>query len=146
MRYPDCRKYTTLLLILIALNACTSLDDATPSLPSSSLLPPGAPPLKGPQSPLDFPDAEDQKNAAERLFGLARQDLASTLNVEMASIKLVETESMEWHDTSLGCPEPGKLYAQVITPGYRLTLTADGEQYVYHTDEGQQAIRCDEQQ
>jgi hypothetical protein len=128
----------------MALSACTSLDDATPSLPSSSLLPPDDSPLQEPQSPLDFPDTEDQKPATERLFGLAREDLASTLSVEMAKIELVEAQSMEWHDTSLGCPEPGKLYAQVITPGYRLTLSVDGKLYVYHTDEGHQAVRCDE--
>ena len=75
---------------------------------------------------------------------MAREDLASALNVEMAEIMMAEAQATEWHDTSLGCPEPGKMYAQVITPGYRLTLAVDGRLYVYHTDEGHQAIRCEE--
>jgi len=39
-----------------------------------------------------------------------------------------------WSDTSLGCPRPGMFYAQVITPGYLITLEVKGEKYEYHTD------------
>ena len=38
----------------------------------------------------------------------------------------------EFPDASLGVPEPGAVYAQVITPGYVIDLTAAGQTYRYH--------------
>lgn len=35
-------------------------------------------------------------------------------------------------DTSLGCPTPGEIYAQVITPGYIFNLEVAGTVYEYH--------------
>ncbi|MCI0396040.1 MAG: hypothetical protein L0332_19465 [Chloroflexi bacterium] len=40
------------------------------------------------------------------------------------------TENFE--DESLGVPEPGATYAQVITPGYVIVVEADERRYTYH--------------
>lgn len=40
--------------------------------------------------------------------------------------------NVTWSDTSLGCPQPGQVYAQVLTPGYRITLYAPTLIYEYH--------------
>jgi hypothetical protein len=50
----------------------------------------------------------------------------------------------DWSDTSLGCPEPGRAYAQIIIPGYVITIdTADMTAEVeVHTDEGSRAVIC----
>jgi hypothetical protein len=41
--------------------------------------------------------------------------------------------SAEFPDASLGVPEPGKTYAQVVTPGYIVELLLeDGQTYEYH--------------
>ena len=63
----------------------------------------------------------------------ARQDLAARLEISADEIQVVSIEAVEWPDASLGCPEPGMSYAQVITPGYRIVLEAGGEEYEYHT-------------
>jgi hypothetical protein len=74
---------------------------------------------------------------------LASQDLAERLAMSIDEIAIVSAEVVEWPDASLGCPKPGMIYAQVITPGYRLILEVGGEQYVYHSDnEGRQLIPC----
>ncbi len=39
-----------------------------------------------------------------------------------------------WPDTSLGCPQKGMMYAQVITPGFRVVLAVNDQDYEYHTD------------
>jgi hypothetical protein len=79
---------------------------------------------------------------AEEVVRLAREDLAGRLGVALNSVKVVSVEAAEWSDTSLGCPEPGMMYAQVITPGYRVILGADGQTYEYHTDTGSRVVLC----
>ena len=34
--------------------------------------------------------------------------------------------AVDWRDSSLGCPKPGMAYLDVITPGHRVTLRANG--------------------
>jgi hypothetical protein len=53
-------------------------------------------------------------------------------------------QSMNWPDTSLGCPKEGEFYAQVITPGYMVVVTGDGKHVEYHTDEGSTVVFCGE--
>jgi len=76
------------------------------------------------------PLAEDDERS--RLTDLALADLADRLGVSTAVIQVSNVEATEFSDTSLGVPQPGMDYAQVITPGYILTLSADGGFYVYH--------------
>jgi hypothetical protein len=49
-------------------------------------------------------------------------------------IKVISVEEVVWPDTSLGCPEPGKFYAQVLVPGYRVILEVGGRRVEVHTD------------
>jgi len=71
--------------------------------------------------------------AAEFIEG-ARKDLASRLGIPPDTIVLVRSEAVEWPDSSLGCPEPGQEYAQVVTSGYRIVLAVEETYYEYHTD------------
>lgn len=79
---------------------------------------------------------------AERAVALAREDLARRLGLKAEAIAVASVEAVDWSSTALGCPEPGKTYATVITPGYRVTLAAEGQRYEYHTDTGTQAVLC----
>lgn len=67
------------------------------------------------------------------LFMQAQEDLGQRLGVDIAYIKLAEVERVDWPDTALGSPQPGMMYAQVITPGFKMVLDAEGERYTYHT-------------
>lgn len=62
----------------------------------------------------------------------ARQDLAARLGLRIDEIRVVEARAVTWPDSSLGCPEPGRMYLQVLTPGYRVILEAQGQRYAYH--------------
>ncbi len=35
-----------------------------------------------------------------------------------SSLNLLTSEGVQWNDSSLGCPQPGGMYSQVITSGY----------------------------
>lgn len=71
----------------------------------------------------------------------ALADLAGRLKVADAQIRVVQVEGVQWPDASLGCARRGQMYAQVITPGYRVTLEAGGKTYEYHTSETH-AVLC----
>jgi len=61
-------------------------------------------------------------------------------------IEVVSIEAVEWRDASLGCPQPGYMYAQVITPGYLIVLQADNQTYEYHTDSKSNVVLCQNNQ
>mgnify|MGYP000120852429 CR=1 FL=1 len=75
---------------------------------------------------------------------LATEDLARRLGVRPAAIRPVRVQAVDWSDTSLGCPRPDMVYAQVITPGYVVILSAQGRDYEYHTDAGRFVVWCEE--
>jgi hypothetical protein len=70
---------------------------------------------------------------AADLVAQAIADLAGRLGIAADAIQVQSAEAVEWPDASLGCPEPGMMYAQVITPGYRIVLEAGGQLYEYHS-------------
>lgn len=78
----------------------------------------------------------------QALLDQVRGDLATRLGIAADAIAVVEARYVEWRDGSLGCPEPGQAYPQVITPGYQLTLRAQGQEYTYHTDTLRAAVLC----
>jgi hypothetical protein len=81
--------------------------------------------------------------AENPLVRQAKEDLAQRLNIPIEDIDLLMVEQVVWRDSSLGCPQPGIMYAQVITPGFRVILDAAGKQYEYHTDTGRLVVLCE---
>lgn len=75
---------------------------------------------------------EDSSNEAQPLVSMAKADLAERLDVSPGKIEVDAVEAVEFSDTSLGVPEPGAMYAQVITPGYIIHLKVDDTPYEYH--------------
>jgi eukaryotic-like serine/threonine-protein kinase len=73
-----------------------------------------------------------------------KDDLSQRTRVNREAIAVIEVEAVNWGDTSLGCPEPGQAYLQVVTPGYRLVLTAAGEEHHYHTRDTSHVIYCED--
>src|SRR5687768_12515424 len=53
-------------------------------------------------------------------------DLARRRGIDAARVRIGSVEAVDWPDAGLGCPEPGRVYVQVITPGWRTTLEVDG--------------------
>jgi len=57
---------------------------------------------------------------------VARRTVAAALGIAETEMSVINTESREFADGSLDCPQPGAAYAQVITPGYRVLVEANG--------------------
>ena len=97
-----------------------------------------------PLSPLRKTAMVELIKGSESALAAAKADLAEQTGVPVDKIKLVSMEAVDWNDTSLGCPQEGFMYAQVITLGYLIVLEADGQQYEYHTDQTTNVVLCEQ--
>ena len=68
-----------------------------------------------------------------------RRDLAERLGLSVDDVSVVDVRSTTWPDAALGLPEPGHLYAQVLTPGWSLLLEVRSIRYLYTA--GERAFR-----
>ena len=146
-----------LFLLILTLAACRLAPQPTPEGGAGSSTPaqpspenetelstpiqpaPGTSPLPAPRadslSPLPTPPAGP--------LAAAVTYLAAELGVSSEEVTVLSSEPVGWPDTSLGCPQPGMMYAQVITPGYRFLLQVEGKEYEVHTDQtGQSVVLC----
>lgn len=94
-----------------------------------------------PQGGVQMGDGE----GLERLLERAKEDIVQVARTSTDQITVVSTEQVEWSNASLGCPQPDMMYAQVITPGYRIILAANGQTYQYHSglDGEGPLVQCD---
>ena len=58
------------------------------------------------------------------------------LDIEIASVTIVNVEHKLWPDASLGIPEPGVAYVQTLTPGYVMQIQAGNRTLTVHTGPG----------
>jgi hypothetical protein len=61
--------------------------------------------------------------------------LSKNLGLEPGQIKVVSTEAVEWPDSCLGVTVEGIMCSQVVTPGYKIVLEANGKEVEYHTNQ-----------
>jgi hypothetical protein len=76
----------------------------------------------------------DVDPVAADLAALAQRLQAEQANLPVRRVRVVDVQAVVWPDTSLGCPQPDQMYAQVQVPGYRIVVEAAGEQVIFHTD------------
>ena len=123
-----------------------------PPLPTpegeSQSISPSATPTTPPATPTPLLSEEDIlviEPEAEKVVMAAKADLMGRLSVAEETILVKSVEAVQWRNSSLGCPQPGMMYAQVITPGFRIVLTVEGQTYEYHTDQSHILILCDKE-
>jgi hypothetical protein len=71
-------------------------------------------------------DRDPEEEAALRL---ARQVLSEELSLRADELQEEGVAEATWPDASLGCPQPGHMYAQVLTRGFRVVLKAGEVRY-----------------
>jgi hypothetical protein len=104
---------------------------------------PAAAPTESPAGHQPAPEATPV-DEVQALVSQARHRLTQLpgLHITLSDISLVSVEPTQWRDTSLGCPRPSMVYAQVITPGYTIILKALGKEYEFHTDRAEAVVLC----
>jgi hypothetical protein len=88
------------------------------------------------------PGVADSDAAAHAATAQAIATLARQRGMEASAIQIVRAEPMTWNDSSMGCARPGTTALQVITPGYRVILSAAGHEFPVHVAQGRSVV-CD---
>lgn len=161
-RITAIRRWALLALSVLLLAACGSDSDADSRqpAPTRTLVPPTATPTALPFTPTitptDLPAPSALEPAATETGGgplpadaqaaidRALADLSGPQAVDPADIRLISLEAITWPDTSLGCgavreDHPGTVH------GYRLLFSAGRDRYIYHADQGETVLLCEDQ-
>jgi hypothetical protein len=130
--------------ITLLLAACTPTHISDPASPSEPSLPSSL--YSTPQGDIHTmtptPSTPSDINL-QILIDKAKEDLTRRLSISAAQIDLVEAADVMWSDSSLGCPQKGMVYADVLTPGYLIVLSVNSEEYEYHTSKGTEMVYCE---
>jgi hypothetical protein len=132
---------------LILLAGCAPIlpaQDSTAPRPTITLtlgpkeVPPGSTPATPPPGPpievtevspsLPIPSIP----GLDALVEEARADLSKKLGIPEDQVSLLTASEVNWPDSSLGCPQSGMAYSQIVTRGYLVRLSAGGMTYEYH--------------
>jgi hypothetical protein len=158
---PNARRKPVLFLLIgwvfgLALTSCTAQPASPPAPPTRASQPAALPtraplptivsplsPLPTPVKARGLPTSLPGSRAVQPGTGAdpialqatnaAIDDLSQRTGLPKRDIKVQSVEVVQWPDTSLGCPQPDMMYAQVVTPGYRIVLEAGGQTYEYHS-------------
>ncbi|MDA1316418.1 MAG: hypothetical protein O3B87_00160 [bacterium] len=88
------------------------------------------------------PDYGDLTEEHTRIVDQAIGELLNSgKGVTPPMITVLSFTPTDFPDSSLGCPQPDAMYAQVITPGYQVILAANGSEYDYRVA-GEQLVLC----
>jgi hypothetical protein len=78
----------------------------------------------------------------EETYRRSVKDLSKKIGAPESDIAGVSQEDMTWPDSCLGCVQTGESCAQVLTPGYRITLRVRDATYEYHTNRSDRVRLC----
>lgn len=84
---------------------------------------------------IEMPDENEVVDAA-------RTDLAQREGVSPDDVSVVRVSQVDWSDSSLGCPEEGMAYTQVVTPGFQIILQAGERVFDYHAGSDGAVFLC----
>src|SRR5438067_13834457 len=134
MLLPEsCARLAACVAIVVLVCGCAGPRDV--AQPAAPTLSPGAPPApdRSPQ-----PGAGD---AAQQARERAVAEAARSTGARPDEVQVVSVEQREWGDTSLGCPQPGQVYAQVMTGGFLVRVRSRGTLLEYHVSAAR-AVLC----
>jgi hypothetical protein len=94
-------------------------------------------------SPLPLPVKPGPIGEPEPVPGEVQEDLLTKILADLQEregigreeIVIERAEAIVWPDGSIGCPQPGLMYPQVLTPGYFVVLRVGDDLYNYHAGE-----------
>lgn len=141
------RSLVIVLLLLLLVTACGQEEEATTAAPTTPPPQPTQTAVPSPEpTPLPTPALPPLSPAETPAVEEAIAYLAAELGIAPEQIQLVSIEEVVWPDSSLGCPQPGMAYAQVLIPGFRVRLASGGREYDLHMGQrGGQIVRCEQE-
>lgn len=74
-----------------------------------------------------YPESE----VTDDLLDAIVADAAERTSVDPDEVEIISMTEETFNDSSLGCPEPGQVYTQVITPGHIVIVQGGGAELDY---------------
>ena len=133
----------TLALLALLLGACQAAIE-TPAPDRKTPLPgPYDPQMLTPVSEATLPPVDGAAGAMfpEGVYN-AQIDLAGQLGITAGEVQVLRLSGQEWPDGCLGLGGPEEACAAEVTPGYLVTLLANGRLYEYRINEDGSQVRA----
>ncbi len=96
-------------------------------------------------APMAAPPAFTHGLPAEMLLAM-RADAARRSGTDDDAVRVESVQPVTWPDASIGCPQPGMAYAQVLVPGWQVRLEVAGQRLGYHAARGGRWLMCPPEQ
>lgn len=124
---------TILAAVALAVAACSTAGPGASGQPvPESAAPSGRPETSlGPRPTVPPTTAPVTGEVPEAVMTAVVADLSAKTGQDATTATVTKAESVTWPDGSLGCPQPGIMYTQMVQPGYRVVLELDGKSYDY---------------
>ncbi len=124
----------TLITTIILLSACVPMGIATPAateLPAATptTLPPTSLPTEAVPTETHVPTDRTPAQLA------ALQAVSKKYNIPIEKISLDSTEAVTWPNGCLGVVIPGVMCTDMVTQGFRIQLSSNGQQFEMHTNQ-----------
>lgn len=104
-----------------------------PASPSPSAVPSERPVASPPDGAATLPPsgAPVSGEVPEAVLAAIIEDAAQRTGADPATARVLRAEAVTWSDGSLGCPEPGMFYIQVLIDGYWVVVEIGGQTLDY---------------
>ncbi len=94
-----------------------------------------------PSAPSATPDAVARGAISKAAAESARQYAAGQLGLSPQAVEVTNIEPAQWSDACLGAAQPGEMCAQMVTSGYRATLSTPRGPVRVHMDQTGRSLR-----
>ncbi len=109
-------------LVLLLNVGCTPAEKTPISIPS--------PEHSNPEEAVDMSD----ESLSPELQQTILKAVGAEKNVSPDSLSIVKSEAADWPDACLGLSGPGEFCAQMMTPGWAVSVTDGQQTWQYRTD------------
>ncbi len=89
----------------------------------------------------DAPPGSIHNLPVPKAVAATKEFAASDLNVPLGKVIVMSAFEKEWPNSCLGLQQEDEMCAEVITPGYEITIVANGKQRIYRTNSDGSVIR-----
>ncbi len=123
-----------LLVVFVLASACAPVAIGDPLAPTPTTKAPK------PTTMPTIPPTNTPDPLTSAPVDAVKLDLAKMLGIDISKITVLSQEAVEWSDSCLGVNQKDVFCAQVITPGFKIVLQAEGLTYEYHTNQNGSAF------
>jgi hypothetical protein len=123
---PDMVVRIALLAAALVVVGCSSA--AAPSV----VAPSGTPAVSAtPIAPENVSMSPGASDVPASIIDAVVAEIAKTAGVPADQVTVVSAESVTFHDGSLGCPQPGFAYTQMVVDGFKIVAKVGDTEYDY---------------